>query len=143
MSESTSEGAAKPLPIVPFLKTAADGTPYLEQSVCGSCKAVYFGAPMACPKCFARDSFTASPAPTKGELRKYSIVHRSFPGTEVPFISAVVAFEGGGVLKGNLMGVDPDPAKIKLGSTVETSFQIAPKKDKDGNEYLMYCFKPC
>jgi uncharacterized OB-fold protein len=134
---------AKPLPIVPFLKTGADGKPFLEKTVCSKCNAVYFDPPMACPKCFARDSFKNSPAPAKGELRKFSIVHRSFPGAETPFISAVVAFEGGGVLKGNLVGVDTDPAKIKLGSSVETSFKIAPKKDKEGNEYLMYCFKPC
>ena len=142
MSEASSD-TAKPLPIVPYLKTDDDGKPYLEQTICGKCGAVYFSAPLACPKCFARDSFTNAPAPAKGELRKFSIVHRSFPGAETPFISAVVEFEGGGVLKGNLVGVDPEPEKIKLGCAVETSFQIAPKKDKDGNEYLMYCFRPC
>ena len=143
MPESPATGEARPLPIVPFLKTAADGKPYLEQPVCSKCGAVFFDPPLACRKCFARDSFSKSPAPSQGELLRYSIVHRSFPGAEVPFVSAVIGFDGGGVLKGNLMGVDPDPAKIKLGSTVETSFQVAPKKDKEGNEYLMYCFRPC
>ena len=143
MSESESSRADAPLPIVPFLKTEKDGTPYLEQTVCDQCGAIYFRTPLACAKCFSRGSFSTRHAPETGELRAYSIVHRSIPGIDVPFVSAIVDFDGGGVLKGNLQGGDPDPAKIELGGKVRTRFQIAPRKDAAGHEYLMYAFEAC
>ncbi len=55
---------------------------------------------------------------------------------------AVVDLEGGGTVKGNLIGIDPDPAKIQMGMPVETVFKIAPRKDGEGNEYLTYYFQP-
>jgi len=132
-----------PLPIVPFLKTDEDGTHYLEQVLCNECNAVFFRQPIACPACLARDSLSVTRAPSKGMLRSYSIVYRSLPDVEVPFISAVVEFPNKGILKGTLRGVDPDPEKITLGATVETTFATAPRTDKDGNHYLTYFFQPC
>ena len=78
----------------------------------------------------------------KGELYVYSIVHRSFPGIQVPYVSAVVDLEGGGTLKGNLIGIDADPAKIRMGMPIEVVYQKAPRKDAEGNEYLTYYFQP-
>ena len=78
----------------------------------------------------------------RGELYVFSIVHRSFPGIEVPYVSAIVDLEGGGTVKGNLIGVDPDPEKIKPGMPVEVVFKTAPTKDREGNEYLTYYFQP-
>ena len=72
----------------------------------------------------------------------YSIVFRSFPGIETPYISAVVDLEGGVTVKGNLIGIEPDPAVIRMGMPVEVVYEIAPRKDKEGNEYLTYYFKP-
>jgi uncharacterized OB-fold protein len=81
--------------------------------------------------------------PTKGELYAYSIVHRSFPGIEVPYISAVVDLEDGTAIKGNLINVEPDPEKIEFGMPVEVVFDDAlGRKDKDGNSYLSYFFQP-
>ncbi len=78
----------------------------------------------------------------RGTLYVYSIVHRSFPGVDVPYVSAVVDLEGGGTVKGNLVHIDPDPEKIRMGMPVEVIYQIAPRKDRDGNEYLTYYFQP-
>ena len=73
----------------------------------------------------------------KGSLYVFSIVHRSFPGVEVPYVSAVVDLEGGGTLKGNLINVEPTPEKIKLGMPVEVVFKDAlGRKDREGNSYL-------
>ncbi len=69
-------------------------------------------------------------------------MHRSFPGIDVPYVSAIVDLEGGGTVKGNLINIDPDPEKVKMGMPVETVFQVAPRKDADGNEYLTYYFQP-
>ena len=72
----------------------------------------------------------------------YSIVHRSFPGIEVPYVSAIVDLEGGGTVKGNLINVEPEPDQIKMGMPVELVFKKAPRKDAEGNEYLTYYFQP-
>ena len=63
----------------------------------------------------------------------YSIVHRSFPGIEVPYVSAIVDLEGGGTVKGNLINVEPEPDQIKMGMPVELVFKKAPQKDSEGN----------
>ena len=70
------------------------------------------------------------------------IVHRSFPGVETPYVSAVVDLEGGGTVKGNLINIDPDPDKIKMGMAVEVVYQKASRKDSEGNEYMAYFFRP-
>jgi uncharacterized OB-fold protein len=79
----------------------------------------------------------------RGSLYVFSIVHRSFPGVEVPYVSAVVDLEGGGTVKGNLINVEPSPEKIKIGMPVEVVFKDAlGRKDREGNSYVSYFFQP-
>ena len=134
--------ASGPLPIVPFLKIPDDGDPYLEGHKCKNCEAVFLGARTVCANCTTRDQLEAIKLANTGELHVYSITHRSFPGIETPYVSAVVDLDGGGSVKGNLINIDPDPEKIKMGMRVEVIYQIAPRKDKEGNEYLTYYFQP-
>ena len=140
-----SEAAAaqkKPLPVVPFLKIPEQGDPYLEGQRCQSCKAVFLGERAVCSSCGTRGKLSAEKLANKGELYVYSITYRSFPGIETPYVSAVVDLAGGGTVKGNLVGIDPDPKKIKMGMPVEVIYKIAPRKDREGNEYLTYYFQP-
>ena len=130
------------LPVKPFLKIPADGDPYIQGSRCGACGAVYLGERPTCSSCGARDQLKTEQLSNRGELYVYSIVHRSFPGIEVPYISAVVDLEGGGTLKGNLINIDPDPEKVAMGMPVEVIYKEAPTKDRDGNAYLTYYFQP-
>ena len=135
--------SAKPLPVVPYLIIPEDADPYLEGHKCGSCGATFLGERTVCSKCGARDQMSKVTLPNKGSLYVYSIVHRSFPGIEVPYISAVVDLEDGTAIKGNLINVEPDPEKIEFGMPVEVVFDDAlGRKDKDGNSYLSYFFKP-
>jgi len=135
--------SAQPLPVVPYLKIPEGGDPYLEGHKCGSCGATFLGERAVCSKCGARDQMGTVTLPNKGELYAYSIVHRSFPGIEVPYVSAVVDLEDGTAIKGNLIDVEPDPEKIPFGMPVEVVFDDAlGRKDKDGNSYLSYFFKP-
>jgi uncharacterized OB-fold protein len=136
------EAAAGPLPAVPYLKIPEKGEPYLEGHKCKSCSAVFIGERSVCSSCGTRDQIEAIKLSNKGELYVYSIVHRSFPGIEVPYVSAVVDLDGGGTVKGNLIGIAPDPEKLVLGMPVETIFKVAPMKDREGNEYLAYYFQP-
>jgi uncharacterized protein len=140
MSEATS--ATKPRPVVDFLRIPDDGAPYLEGHRCGACGAVYLGSRKVCSKCMARDRIEAVKLADRGTLYVYSIVHRSFPGIEVPYVSAVVDLEGGGTVKGNLIDVEPDPEKIRMGMPVRVVFKDAGRKDREGNSYLSYFFAP-
>lgn len=138
-----SDAAARPLPVVDFLKIPDGGEPYLEGSKCKSCGSVYLGERSACSKCGAVGQFEAKKLSNDGELYVYSIVYRSFPGVQVPYVSAVVDLKGGGTVKGNLIGVDPSPEKIKMGMPVRVVFKDAlGRKDRDGNSYLSYFFEP-
>ena len=132
-----------PLPVVSWLKLPEGADPYLEGHKCRECGAIYLGTRENCSSCGARDKMTATKLSTRGKLYSYSIVHRSFPGVEVPYISAIVDLEGGGTVKGNLINVDPDPDKIDFDMPVEVVFKDAlGRKDQDGNSYISYFFQP-
>ena len=134
---------SKPLPAVPYLKVPDSGDPYLEGHKCGACGATFLGQRNVCSKCGARDQMSATRLPERGKLYTYSIVHRSFPGIEVPYVSAVVDLEDGTAIKGNLINVEPDPAKIEFDMPVEVVYADAlGRKDKDGNAYVSYFFQP-
>jgi uncharacterized OB-fold protein len=133
----------RPLPAVSYLKIPDDGKPYLEGYKCGACGATFLGERSVCSKCGARDQMTAVQLPNTGKLYTFSIVHRSFPGIEVPYVSAIVDLDDGTAIKGNLINVEPDPEKIKFDMPVEVVFGDAlGRKDKDGNSYLAYFFQP-
>ena len=134
--------AKRPLPVVEFLKIPEQGEPYLEGQRCKECGAIFLGERDSCSKCGARGRLEPKRLANQGTLYVYSIVHRSFPGIEVPYISAIVDLEGGGTVKGNLINIDPVPEKVKMGMPVEVIFKVAPTKDREGNEYLTYYFQP-
>ena len=126
-----------------YLKIPDDGDPYLEGYKCGSCGATFLGERSVCSKCGARDQMSAVTLPNHGTLYSYSIVHRSFPGIDVPYVSAVVDLDDGTAIKGNLINVEPDPDKIEFGMPVDVIFADAlGRKDRDGNSYLSFFFQP-
>ena len=138
-----SDTGTTPLPAVDYLKIPESGEPWLEGSKCRACGAIYLGTRSVCSKCAARDQMDSIRLSNRGTLYTYAVVHRSFPGVEVPFISAVVDLEGGGTVKGNLVDIDPDPDQIRFGMPVEVVYRDAlGRKDKDGNSYLSYFFVP-
>jgi len=96
-----------------------------------------------CSKCGARDQMSAVTLPNSGKLYSYSIVHRSFPGIEVPYVSAIVDLDDGTAIKGNLINVEPDPDHLKFDMPVEVVYADAlGRKDADGNSYLSFFFQP-
>ena len=115
--------------MVDYLKIPDEGEPYLEGHKCRSCGAIFLGERHVCSKCGARNQMDAVKLSKHGKLYSYSIVYRSFPGIDVPYISAVV--------------VEPDPENIDFDMPVEVVFDDAlGRKDRDGNSYLSYFFKP-
>lgn len=132
-----------PLPVTSFVKIPENDEPYLEGHKCGNCGTIFIGERSTCSKCFARNQLSATKLANTGKLYAYSIVYRSFPGVEVPYISAIVDLDGGGTLKGNLIGIEPDPENLEYDMPVEVVFKDAlGRKDKDGNSYLAYFFQP-
>ena len=135
--------ADKPLPAVGYLKIPQNGKPYLQGCKCSACGAVFLGERDNCSKCGARGGMEEVQLSNQGELYSYCIVHRSFPGIEVPYVSAIVDLEGGGTVKGNLINVEPEPDKIPFGMPVEVVYDDAlGRKDREGNSYLSYFFQP-
>jgi len=132
----------KPLPITSLLQIPDSGDPYLEGTKCKSCGAIALKPRMACGKCGGRNTSEPFRLSNKGTLHSFSIIYRAFPGIEVPFVSAIADLEGGGTIKSNLIGIDPDPEKIQLGMNVDVVYETASRKDAEGNEYLAYFLKP-
>jgi len=131
------------LPAVDYLIIPEKGNPYLEGYQCEACDAIYIGERSVCSKCFARDKISKIKLNNSGVLYSYSIVYRSFPGIDVPYISALVDLDGGGTIKGNLIKVDPSPENVEFGMKVKVVYEDAlGRKDADGNSYLSYFFEP-
>ena len=132
-----------PLPVVEYLKLPEDGDPYLEGHKCGNCNSIFLGEREVCSNCTARGKIEPVKLSNKGKLYSYSITFRSFPGIDVPYISAIVDLDGGGTVKGNLIDCEPDPEKIEFDMPVEVVFDDAlGRKDAEGNSYISYFFKP-
>jgi len=130
------------------LRIPDDGPPYLEGSKCAVCEEVFVGerpptgGKRVCARCGGIETLTPVRLADTGTLYNYTIVHRSFPGTAVPFISAIVKLDGGGVLRGNLIDVEPTPEALAFDMPVRVVFRDAGRQDKDGNAYLSYFFTP-
>ncbi|HXQ11451.1 MAG TPA: OB-fold domain-containing protein [Caulobacteraceae bacterium] len=139
---SETQVAAKPLPVVAFLKIPESGDPYLEGYKCENCGQVFLESHPSCAACRKRDTLKAYRLSNKGKLYNFTVVHRNFPGVEVPFISAIVDIDGGGTLKGNLVDIVPSPEALKFDMPVDVVFRDAGRKDREGNSYLAYFFTP-
>ena len=138
---SDGEGSTL-LPAAPCVRLPANAPPFLEGVRCRRCGEVHVGAFRACPACSARDSLTPHQLAEAGSLQSFSIVHRSFPGVAVPFVSAVVALDDGGFLKGNLVDVLADPAAVAGVGRVRVVLREAPVRDANGRRYMTYVFQP-
>ena len=131
------------LPVVSYLKLPKEGDPYLEGHKCSECESIFLKTRKACSKCFSRKKMEVLKLSNTGKVYSFSIVHRSFPGIEVPYISTIVDLDGGGTVKGNLINCTPDPKNIKFDMPVELIFKDAlGRKDSDGNSYFSYFFQP-
>lgn len=120
-----------------------NGEYFLSGLKCKGCNSIFLEDRSSCGKCFARDCFVELKLANTGKLYSYSIVHRSFPGVDVPYISAIVDLDGGGTVKGNLVDVDLDPQNISFDMKVKIIFKDAlGRKDKDGNSYISFFFAP-
>jgi len=86
---------------------------------CVDCKQAYFYPRNACPGCLSANVewFTAS---GRGKLHTFSIVYRGLkhPPLEPPYVLAMVELDEGPRLMTNLVGIEPDPARIRCDMAV-------------------------
>jgi uncharacterized protein len=128
------------VPLVDYLVLGdGDGDAHLVGNVCAGCEAVYVDRRNACGRC-GGTSFAKRRLAATGTLLTFTVVHRSAPGVEVPFVSGLVELDGGGTVRANLR-VDPEPERIPLGGRVRlTTFTAAVAGD--GSEAVAFGFVP-
>jgi uncharacterized protein len=128
--------SAAQIPMVSYLVLSGDGPPHLVAQRCTSCGATFFDRRNACASC-GKLKFETVPLQNTGMLRSYTIVHRAAPNVSAPYVSAVIELDGGGVIKANLVDVDPDPKAIHLGGRVHLTTFVA-GTDDDGTEAVAF-----
>lgn len=129
----------KKVPIVDYL-VVDDGAPYLVANRCDNCGALYFDRRNACAKCSGR-SFSRQRLADDGTVRSFTIVHRAAPGVPTPYVSAIVDLTGGGVVKANLLNVEPTPEHVQFGMKVQLTTTVA-GVDDEGTEAVQYGYEP-
>ncbi|HVT22664.1 MAG TPA: OB-fold domain-containing protein [Mycobacteriales bacterium] len=133
---TTTDTAAR-IPLVDYL--ALDPEPHLVAQECTNCGARYFDHRDACAGCFEAD-FRSVDVPTEGEVTAFTIVSYAPPGVEAPFVAAVVNC-GGTPVRGNLVGIEPNPDQVSLGMKVRlTTHSLG--TDSAGTEAIGFGFEP-
>ncbi|HUB42161.1 MAG TPA: OB-fold domain-containing protein [Streptosporangiaceae bacterium] len=129
---------AAQVPYVGYLSLGDD--PHLVANECESCGALFFDRRNACANC-GRCEFRLRPLANEGVLRAFTIVHRASPDVTVPYVSGIVDLDGGGVVKANIVGVDPDPASVTLGMKLRlTTFGVG--TDSAGTQAVGFGYQP-
>ena len=129
---------AQQVPYVGYLSLGDD--PHLVANECDGCGALFFDRRNACASCGRRD-FTFRRLANDGVLRAFTIVHRASPGVPVPYVSGIVDLDGGGVVKANIVGIDPEPGYVTLGMRLKlTTFRVA--ADAEGTEAVAFGYEP-
>jgi uncharacterized protein len=126
------------VPYVGYLTLGDD--PHLVANECESCGALFFDRRNACANC-GRHHFRTRRLANEGVLRAFTIVHRATPDVTVPYVSGIVDLDGGGVVKANIVGIEPQPASVALGMKVRlTTFPIG--TDSEGTQAVSFGYRP-
>ena len=91
---------------------------------CRSCGRHVFYPRAACPNCLGAD-LEWQRVSGRGTLNTFTVVYRGQKGFPLgpPYVIAVVELAEGPRLMTNLVGIEPDPAKIRIGMPVEVLFE--------------------
>jgi uncharacterized protein len=104
------------IPAVSYLGIE-EGDPHLLAWRCKTCGALFLDWRVACPSC-TETGLTRHRLADTGVVRAFTIVHRATPEAPTPFVAVVVDLDGGGVVKANLVGIDPVPEQVQTGMRV-------------------------
>ena len=127
------------MPVVDYL-VLDDGDPHVVAYEAVGSGALFLGRQNADAKA-GGEEFRRRRLATTGTVRAFTIVHRSNPGVEVPFVSVVVDLDGGGVVRANLLGVPAEPGAIPADLRVRMR-TFAAGTDSEGTEAIAFGFEP-
>lgn len=90
---------------------------------CNDCQKYYFYPRPLCPHCLSRKVEWVRVS-GRAKLHTYVINHRPAPGfeDEAPYIIAVVELEEGARMMTNIIGIEPDPQKLRIDMPLEVAF---------------------
>ena len=119
----------KPLPTPdPLTKTYWDSVKAHAMQIqqCASCNKFVFYPRNVCPHCGSRDLHW-KPVSGKGKVYGFTINMGKHPSAaafanDAPYTVAVVELEEGARMMTNLVGIEPDPTKIKVGMDVVVQY---------------------
>jgi len=96
----------------------------LQLQRCGACGRYVFYPRAACPHCLAPE-LEWRRVSGRGRLHTFTVVSRGQRGFPLPapYVLAIVELEEGPRLMTNLVGVEPDPEKLRIGMPVEVVFE--------------------
>lgn len=138
----STDTATEAPPLIPAIRTAADGSHYLAGCRCEACGKLFVGQRDICAACTARGRMKPVQLSQTGKLYAWTIVHRSFPGVKTPFIDVVVDLDDGAHVKGTLEGVAPEAAALSYDMPVKMAWREAVPVNTGGKPYLTYVFVP-
>lgn len=137
MSDLGVATASAAAPALPHLIQTGDGTYALAGTGCRACGVVVEGDRLACPACGETRALERVRLSTRGAVHAHTVVHRSYPGIETPFVAVIVDLDGGATVRGTLVDVDPlatPPARVEM------VFRETTQRDADGRPFLCYVF---
>ena len=116
-----------PQPITPEAKPYWDGLKAgkLMLPKCRDCGRAFWYPRTLCPACHSR-AIEWIQSSGKGKLHAFGIAQQSFNRAfkvPSPFVLAMVELAEGPRLMTNLVGIEPDPARIRIGMPVEVVFE--------------------
>ena len=129
----------KTVPIVDYL-VLDDGAPYLVANESVSSGALYFDRRNA-DALSGTTEFRRRRVADTGSVRTFTIVHRAAPGVPTPYVSVVVNLDGGGIVKANLLNVEPTPERVRVGMKVRMTTYVV-GVDDDGTEAVAFAYEP-
>ena len=92
---------------------------------CNACARAYFYPRDVCPNCGSRDVIWKQ-ASGRGTVYTYAIVQRAPTpafSEDVPFVNALIELEEGPRMLASLVGIEADPARVRVGMPVEVTFE--------------------
>ena len=118
--------ASRPLP-----RPTPDTKPYwegckrheLRLPFCTRCQQFFFYPRVFCPRCLSW-AIEWRQASGRGKLYTFAIQYRpQAPGFKPPYVTAIVELEEGPRMLTNLIGIEPNPEKIRFDMPVEVVFE--------------------
>jgi uncharacterized OB-fold protein len=103
----------------PFWDAVREGRLVVQR--CSACEKTFFRPEVACPHCFSAE-WRWVESSGRGTLYSVSVVHRApSPAFKAPFVFAAVDMEEGWTMFSNVIGIEPEDAKI--GMKLKVSFE--------------------